>query len=457
MRLWILAGLCSLASCGDDDCCTAAGDAAADANDGYVEVVRRPVLVNRDLDVLFVIHDSNSMLDKQTSLKSSFPVLVNVLNAMEGGMPNLHLGVISSDLGTKGADDAAPGPSIGSGPGSCSGTGKSGNLLTNNTTLVQGSFISDIANTDGTRTANYLGSLDEAFAAMASLGASGCAIEQPLHAARAALNNNPANAGFLRPSAHLAIVLFGDEDDCSMAHSTLLGSDTTTLGPLSSFRCTRFGITCDEGGTTPDEMNVPGVKRQCHSNEQSSYLTRVASHVDFVKGLKTSPDDILVSAIVGPPEPFEVALIAPPGGGTPIPTLAHSCLANWSSGPEIAVPGVRLVDFARAFPRHTIAGICDMDLTPPLVDLGVQLRLMIGDACLTREIAQPPDCKVAEETGGVSTPLPACDNGASSTNKPCYELVADPVACAAGSHTKLVVQRDESPPADRVVVMRCKL
>src|SRR6266542_1197579 len=70
---------------------------------GRVEYKDIPVTVNRDIDILFFI---------------------NVLNTIEGGLPNVHLGVVTSDLGTKGADDATAGPSIGSGPGSCSGSGK---------------------------------------------------------------------------------------------------------------------------------------------------------------------------------------------------------------------------------------------------------------------------------------------------------------------------------------------
>src|SRR5205814_1265355 len=102
-----------------------------------------------------------------------------------------------------------------------------------------------------------------------------------------ALANNPANSGFIRPSAYLAVVYIADEDDCSMAHSTLLGGDTTTLGPLQSFRCTRFGITCDTGGTTSDQMNTVGPKDACHSNESSAYLTKIADYVTFFKGLKS--------------------------------------------------------------------------------------------------------------------------------------------------------------------------
>ena len=89
-------------------------------DDGRTEVARVPVTVNRDVDILFVIGDSPSMLDKQTNLKNNVPNFINVLNSIEGGLPNIHLGVVSTDLGTKGADDATAGPGIGSGPGSCS-------------------------------------------------------------------------------------------------------------------------------------------------------------------------------------------------------------------------------------------------------------------------------------------------------------------------------------------------
>src|SRR6476469_1440191 len=71
---------------------------------GRVEYKDIPVTVNRNIDILFVIDDSPSMLDKQTNLKANFPNFINVLNTIEGGLPNVHLGVVTSDLGSKGAD-----------------------------------------------------------------------------------------------------------------------------------------------------------------------------------------------------------------------------------------------------------------------------------------------------------------------------------------------------------------
>src|SRR5688572_13525992 len=147
---------------------------------GRVEYKDIPVTVNRDIDILFIIDDSPSMLDKQTNLKANFPNFINVLNTIEGGLPNVHLGVVSSDVGTKGADDATAGPGIGSGPGSCSGNGKSGNLQVgpNGATLLGGNlFISDVKNSAGLRDVNYTGKLEDAFSAIASLGAGGCGFE----------------------------------------------------------------------------------------------------------------------------------------------------------------------------------------------------------------------------------------------------------------------------------------
>jgi hypothetical protein len=445
-----------LAGCGgDSDCCELKFDAAVpDAGPGRVEVARVPVVVNVDVDMLFVIDDSPSMLDKQTNLKNSFPSFINELNLLPGGLPNVHIGVVSSDLGTKGAEDATAGPGIGSGPGSCSGTGKNGDLQTNGTSLVQGAFIADTKNTDGTRTKNYTGMLQDAFSAIASVGAGGCGFEQQIEAAKRALNNNPANAGFLRPNASLAIIILTDEDDCSIAHSTLLGSDTNTLGPLTSFRCVRFGITCDVGGTTSNEMNMVGAKSGCHSNESSAYLTRIAGYEQFFKSLKPDPNQIMISALRGNPTPVEVVLRTPPGGGAAIEAIEHSCSYDGAVGPEVADPGIRLTQFTASFSRGTSASVCTRDLSMPLTNVARQVRSLVGDTCLTQTIAIPADCIVADEINGVATPLPPC-SGTVTTG--CYELVTDTVACTLPQHLRLQVNRSTAPAPQTVVVASCKL
>src|SRR6185503_15407073 len=74
MRLLCLTIALVLASCGDDsDCCDVKKDASIDAPVmNRVEVARVPVTVNLDVDMLFVVDDSVSTIDKQTNLKNAF-------------------------------------------------------------------------------------------------------------------------------------------------------------------------------------------------------------------------------------------------------------------------------------------------------------------------------------------------------------------------------------------------
>ncbi|HEX5062284.1 MAG TPA: hypothetical protein VFV99_23095 [Kofleriaceae bacterium] len=441
---------------------------------GRVEYKDIPVTVNRDIDILFIIDDSPSMLDKQTNLKNNFPNFINVLNTIEGGLPNVHLGVASSDLGTKGAADAQAAPGIGSGPGSCSGNGKSGNLQLGNpaSTLVTGNFISDTKNPDGTRTTNYSGSLANAFSSIASLGASGCGFEQHIEAAKRALNNNPANAGFMRPNAYLALIFIQDEDDCSMNHATLVGSDTTTLGPLQSFRCNRFGHKCTTGGNNSTEMNAVGPKSGCASEESGTYLTKIGDYVTFFKGLKADPNNVIVAAISGPTTPYEVELRTPPGGGTAIPAVAHSCTYQGMNGPEVADPSVRLKQFLDSFPnRSTFSTICQQDLSGALIQIAQLLRTVIGSPCIEGKLADVDpttpgpqyDCSVSDvrnygKANQSEEVLPQCNNlgtPASSTNKPCWAIETDTMNCTAGDHLTLKVERNEAPAADTHVISYC--
>src|SRR5688572_20301960 len=58
-----------------------------------------PTRPTRDVDVLFVVDDSSGMDDAQLYLAAAFAEWSAVLGAFPGGLPNLHLGVVSSDLG----------------------------------------------------------------------------------------------------------------------------------------------------------------------------------------------------------------------------------------------------------------------------------------------------------------------------------------------------------------------
>ena len=433
-------------------------DAGIDPRKIVVEV---PATPNRDLDILFVVDDSSSMADKQANLVANFPNFINVLATGPGGLPNLHLGVITTDMGTKGSADASPGPAIGQlGQGGCAGLGKGGALQVSGAP-VTGTFISDIALTDGSRQKNYTGDLSSVFGMMARVGAGGCGFEQPLASVRAALANNPANAGFLRPSALLAVIFLTDEDDCSISHSTMLGPETAALGPQQSFRCTRFGVTCDTGGTTTDAMNQVGTKSACHANTGSQFVDDVAPFHDFLLGLKADARQVIVAGIMGTTDPFAVELRTQPGTGTTSPALAHSCTFNGAAGPEVADPPVRLQAFLDLFPdRSTTSSICQQDLSGALGQVGQLVATTVGSPCIGVVLADSdstkpgvqPDCIVEDVVGATATLIKECDANNTPT---CWRLDTDAVNCTSLDHLKLVVVRSGAPDPATVTRMRC--
>ena len=437
---------------------------------GRVEFKDIPITVNRNIDILFVIDDSPSMADKQTNLANNFPNFINVLNTIEGGLPDVHIGVVSSDVGTKATQDAAPGPAIGTiGQGGCSGTGDSGNLQITGAP-VQGTYISDIKLSDMTRQKNYTGDLATVFGQMARVGAGGCGFEQHLESMKRALNNNTANAGFLRPDAYLAVIFIADEDDCSMSKAALLGPESAALGPQQSFRCTRFGVTCDQGGATTDAMNQVGSKGQCHPNENSQYLEKVQTYVDFLKNLKSDPSKVIVAGIMGTTEPVQTELRAPPNGGAAQPSLAHSCSYQGANGTEVADPPIRIKFLLDQFPnRSTFTTICQQNLADGLTLIAQLLKTVLGSPCIEGDLADVDpntpgeqfDCSVSYVSNygrpnQTETVLPECNApGPQATNKPCWHIAVDAMKCSMAPNLALKTEDSMSPPPDTHTVAYC--
>ena len=447
----ILAATLFLAACTDH------GDSVTVG--GLQDVLVMPAIPNHDLDVLFMVDDSPSMLDKQESLRASFPNMMDQLALLPDGLPNLHVGVITSDMGTH-ALNGTNAPSIGgSAQGGCSGTGKAGALQTFQTTLVTDRFISDVAGGTG-RDRNYTGELRDAFSAIANAGANGCGFEQSLAAVSAAVSpGNTANAGFLRDEANLAVVILSDEDDCSLADPTLLSADTSVLGPLQSFRCTRFGVTCDQGGATTDAMNQVGPKTNCHQSTSSPYLADVHALATELKNRKADPSQVMVAAIVGDPTPFAIELRAPAGSVTPIPALAHSCSYAGNDGPAVADPAVRIADFVSQFgSRGALESVCNADLTLPLTQIGISTRQMMGDGCLAVKLADTrtdlvgvqPMCEVMDG----DTELPSCN--AATTGQDCWLAIGDPNRCPdSPDNLRIEIDRTAVQVTQRYTHVKC--
>jgi hypothetical protein len=435
--------------------------------DGSIDTMpdlRQPVATvlaspNRNLDLLFLIDDSPSMSDKQANLAANFPSFLNVLSTVPGGLPDVHIGVATSDMGTKGSEDPMPGPAIGEvGNGGCAGSGKGGNLTTNGAT-VTGTFISDIKQSDGGRTRNYTGDLATVFSQMALVGDHGCGFEQPLEAMKAALNNNPANAGFLRPDALLAVIFVTDEDDCSLRTPALLGSDSA-LGPLGSFRCTRFGVLCASGGNTEAMMNTVGVKTGCRG-VGGQYMTSINLYRDFLLALKGDAHKIVLAALMGPPTPVEVvARVIQPGSTITTPALKPACVYQGAQGQQQGDSAVRLKSLLDLFPdANTWSTICKTDLSAALTLTAEVVGRAIGSPCITADLADVDpgtpgdqyDCVVEDHVKSNVTVVPACGSAT------CWRLETDVVNCPLAGHAKLVIERAGVPDPATVTTMRCLL
>lgn len=143
------------------------------------------------LDLLLVIDSSPSMAAHVERLATTLPGLLTALEELPIGLPSLHVGVITADL----ADDGRLRPASG----------------------LVGNYISDVPTGDGTRARNYTGELIDVFRGLIAVGTAGSETARPFEAARRALDDHPANAGFRRPGAYLAVVYVTANDDASPA------------------------------------------------------------------------------------------------------------------------------------------------------------------------------------------------------------------------------------------------
>jgi hypothetical protein len=433
MRRWLV--LAVLAGCGDN---------APAQLPTEVEVVALPVETTSKLDVLFVLDTEASTLEHQVALRAAFPALLAQLSI--DGRPDLHLGAISPDLGVSDASGAVGTDIGGTAQGGCVGDGKEGELQQFNSSIHDRYLI------DSADASNHPNALAQDASYILSLGSNGCGFQQHLSAARLAFTN-PANVGFRRPDAALGIVVLADEDDCSVLDTEIFGPASPTLGALQHFRCTQFGVVCDQA-----DMTSTGPRTNCRPNATSTEIEDPGDFVDAFRAQVADPRRFSFGAIIAPSRPNDVTidLRAPSGSMSPIPELAPSCEWEETSSDggnyiEQAEPSVRLAWLANRFgDRGSIGSICNQDITPAATTIGIGLRRAMGDPCVEDDV--PLDhCTAVDELDGVEVPVPPCG----VTSASCWELVTDPVTCPNAANQKLVVHRIGSAPAGTYTLLRC--
>jgi hypothetical protein len=314
------------------------------------------------LDILFMIDNSPSMQEEQSLLRRNFPVLMEELKKLPGGLPDLHVAVISSDLG------AGPTP-IGS--GACARPGGDRGIFQTKPTCGLAPNAKFLVSFNNGTMNNFSGDIANAFSCVADLGARGCGFEHQLQATRVALYEaiSPENRGFLRADAHLAIVLISDEDDCSGDTTTTLFTDDASFpGSAASFRCAQTGHVCN--GQSPPVAEFDAPLENCQANP-AGRLIKVSEMVDSIRALKRQPDrQILVSGIFGwPTNTFgaRYRYARTQAGIDQVPTCASASTGD-------ATVGLRLKQFVESFgAAGTFTSICTDDFSPALKKIGEAL------------------------------------------------------------------------------------
>ncbi|MBU1221143.1 hypothetical protein KKF34_01570 [Myxococcota bacterium] len=418
----------------------------------------------RDVDILFMIDTSVSMAGEQSTLLNNFPNLMRVLKDIGGGLPNVHIGVISPDIGAynfsvpgcggigddakllKGSGCSNP---IGQNfivdiePSGCSFSRDEETGICSNSTCSQANCEQDAFSINGTssepagltlysddngcpRCRNYSGEdLEQVFTCMADIGTGGCGFEQHLEAVTKALSGNH-NPGFLRDNAYLAVFIISDEDDCSAKSPGTIfdNSDTSlegNLGPLDNFRCLEFGLVCDQtwnrfirGGSE----NYTG----CHSRsatDANNLLKPVSQFTNLLKTIK-SPEMIIAGAITGPNNNGNLSIGL---NGNNNPDVNPVCAAAGDT--DGAAPGIRLYEFISEFISNendlswAFTSICNNDYSGALEGLGEKIKALVEVQCITTPLKGCPD-PAAFNGQTPLTELPRgneCEEG-----KPCADV-----------------------------------
>jgi hypothetical protein len=349
------------------------------------------------LDMLFVIDNSKSMGQEQEELSRQVKIMVrelldpaNVGSATPPPVRDLHIGVVSTDVGILGHEDQA-----------CKDDG--GRLQNSShpdlTCAVQTHSAADctsgtcpwlthsVEHPDDVEGANPIW---DDFACIATLGTGGCNLEQPLEAMRLALDPEGMaapdgdNAGFMRPDSLLAIVFVTDEDDCSTDDPALFDpAASATLGLLNT-RCA------------------------VHSDR----LTPVEEYYDFlIDELRGgNADNVVVAGIIGLPDDEDDWRV-----GDLVEDLAalqqvdpentNDLVASCTSGMGLAYHPVRLVDFAYRFGDNALLHpICQQNWSAALRAITIKIQAKLAGVCASRPLASTSSdvCRVVETLGDTS-------------------------------------------------------
>lgn len=341
-----------------------------------VTVAEDPSAPQVDVDLLFMVDNSNSMSEEQESLAAELPRLVEVLvtGDLEGDgrreftpVRSLHLGVVTSDMGTGGfLVPTCTEPDFGDDGVLVTRGGSGAGCAESYPTFLEW-------RTDGVAAP---GELAGDFACLAAMGTGGCGFEQQLEATLKALtpsssdlrfergttgHGDGANAGFVRPDSVLGVLLLTDEEDCSAEDSELFNPSSSIYSGNLNLRCFSY-----PGALHPVERYVDGLAALRRDRPESLV---VAAITGVPADLVSDPDRIDYDAVLSDPRMQEVVDF------TDGNRLMPSCN---TPGRGIAFPPRRIVRTVQAFgDRGIVQSICQEDFSPAIRGITERLATAI--------------------------------------------------------------------------------
>ncbi len=463
--------------------------------------------VGDKVDLLFVIDNSGSMGQEQAKLAEQLPRLLRSLlsGVREDGttfspVQDLHVGVITTDLGTNDGPELRP---------SCKGFGDDGVLVKNNVGCSTNAPTGYLGYVPSELAPTALEAAIDDFTCLASVGTNGCGFEQQLEAMYKALapstvgfakgtfgHGDGSNAGFLREDAVLSVIHVSDEDDCSVTTEGSVMFDDNTNHPelLVPGTSSRLGLNIRCAYRAKPQAERSQAEDASLLHDVDRYITEFRENVK-----PNSPERIVFAAIVGIHEEtqdgdFDAMLAHPrmrfamdPSVGSGDPSNRNStaldvcrrcqtldetdCFAqpltiNYEPNPEIitgAKPATRFVRVARGFGESGIVrSICAESYAPAIDAITDRISQELSGTCLVRGFVPNRNGVVACDLleimpKGVSAPA-ACD----ASRGRAFREFRDPtgkdrrVVCqvnqvAVTSDHKLVGNRDALPGVNPAV------
>ncbi len=332
------------------------------------------------LDLLFVMDNTLSMGERQTALGEQVPAMIRELlqpsETVSGRTPppveDLHVGIISADMGSGGYRVAGCPDPIDGDDGVLQSAGRLPGCLGTYTAADCPERRDECPWLSHSRTNPDDGSepenppIWEDFRCIASLGTEGCGWEQPLEAMIEALTTHSEssgpNEGFLRSDALLAVVFVTDEDDCSAADTSMYDSTNDALGG----------------------MNV-----RCALEENQDMLHPVSRYREILLDLKDGDEEmVVVAAVAGFPTDWD----GMPGSAQDLADLVDyiyiddepammAPLCDNFMGP--AHPSVRIAELIESFEFNgSIASICNEDWAGVLTPITEKIQASMAPMCL---------------------------------------------------------------------------